>query len=241
MGFLMPPHPLTNFEIQKYYKNEPRFNGVFSRNNLPKKIKDGAYVINLDKYADVGTHWIALFCNRNEIVYFDSFGVEHVPEEIKEFIGNKNIKANIFRVQANNSIICGYFCIGFIDFMLAGKTLVSFTSMFSPLNSIEIDKTNLTDQTRFRLNEIVKIKNCFNSKISQRKLCTKKLSKYVTTFDYIDKVFSATSDGVSITSFTSIVGAPVGIANASFTLIFSLTTGIIKKLLSIARNKKKKA
>ena len=198
-------------------------------------------MITLDKYKDTGTHWIALFCNRNEIVYFDSFGVEHVPEEIKEFIGNKNIKANIFRVQANNSIICGYFCIGFIDFMLAGKTLVSFTSMFSPLNSIEIDKTNLTDQTRFRLNEIVKIKNCFNSKISQRKLCTKKLSKYVTTFDYIDKVFSATSDGVSITSFTSIVGAPVGIANASFTLIFSLTTGIIKKLLSIARNKKKKA
>ena len=75
MGFLIPRHPLTNFEIQKHYKNEPRFNGVFSRNNLPKKIKDGAYVINLDEYADVGTHWIALFCNRNEIVYFDSFGV----------------------------------------------------------------------------------------------------------------------------------------------------------------------
>ena len=85
----MPPHPLTNFEIQKYYQNEPRFNGVSSRNNLPKKIKDGTYVINLDEYADVGTHWIALFCNRNEIVYFDSFGVDHVPEEIKEFIGNK--------------------------------------------------------------------------------------------------------------------------------------------------------
>ena len=68
----MLPHPLTNLEIQKYYQNEPRFNGVFSRNNLPKKIKDGAYVINLDEYGDVGTHWIALFCNRNEIVYFDS-------------------------------------------------------------------------------------------------------------------------------------------------------------------------
>ena len=120
----MPPHPLTNFEIQKYYKNEPRFNGVFSRNNLPKKIKDGAYIINLDEYADVGTHWIALFCNRNEIVYFDSFGVEHIPEEIKEFIKkfpkNKNIKANIFRIQEKNSIMCGYFCIGFIAFMLAG-------------------------------------------------------------------------------------------------------------------------
>ena len=68
-----------------------------------KKIKDGAYVINLDEYADVGTHWIALFCNRIEIVYFDSFGVEHVLEEIKDIIRNKNIKANIFRVQASNS------------------------------------------------------------------------------------------------------------------------------------------
>ena len=121
MGFSMSPHPLTNFEIQEYYQNEPRFNGVFSRNNLPLKIKDGAYVINLDEYADVGTHWIALFCNRNEIVYFGSFGVEHVPEEIKEFLGSKNIIANIFGVQTNNSVMCGSFCNRFIDFMLAGK------------------------------------------------------------------------------------------------------------------------
>ena len=63
----MLPHPLTTFEIQKYYKNEPRFNGVFSRNNLPKKIKDGAYVINLDEYVDVGTHWIALFCKKMKL------------------------------------------------------------------------------------------------------------------------------------------------------------------------------
>ena len=95
-GIFNSTSPLTNFEIQKYYKNKPRFNGVFSRNNLPKKIKDEGYVINLDEYADLGTHWIALFCNRTEIVYFDSFGVEHIPEEIKKFIGNKNIKANIF-------------------------------------------------------------------------------------------------------------------------------------------------
>ena len=132
MGLLMPPHPLTNFQIQKYYQNEPRFNGVSSRNNLPLKIKDKAYVISLDEFADVGTYWIALFCNRNEIAYFDSFGVEHIPEEIKEFIGNKNIKANIFRVQANDSVMCGYFCIGFIDFMLAGKKLTDYTSLFSP-------------------------------------------------------------------------------------------------------------
>ena len=86
----MPPHPLTNFEIQKYYRKEPRFNGVFSRDNLPNKVIDGAFVISLDEYADVDTHWIALFCNRNENVYFGSFGVEHVSEEIKEFVGNKN-------------------------------------------------------------------------------------------------------------------------------------------------------
>ena len=91
---------------------------------------DGAYVINLDEYKDTGTHWVALFCKKNEIVYFDSFGVEHIPEEIKKFIGNRNIKANIYRVQANNSVMCGYFCIGFID--LAGKTLIDYTNLFSP-------------------------------------------------------------------------------------------------------------
>ena len=124
MGFLMPPHPLTNFEIQNYYKNEPRFNDVSSRNNLPeynsiKKIQDGAYIINLDAYADVGTHWIALFYNRNEIVYFGCFGVEHIPEKVKEFIGNKNIKANIFRGQENDSVMYGYFCIIFIDLLIS--------------------------------------------------------------------------------------------------------------------------
>ena len=128
----MPPHPLINFEIQKYYKNERRFIGVFSRNNLPTKIKAATYVINVDQYADIGTRLIALFCNRNEIAYFDSFGFEHVLEEIKKFIGNKNIKANTFRVQANYSVMCGYFCIGFIDFMLAGKKLTDYTNLFSP-------------------------------------------------------------------------------------------------------------
>ena len=77
----MPPHPLTNFEIQKYYQNESKFNGVFSRDNLPNKKKDGAYVINIDEYSDIGTHWIALWLNNN-VTYFDSFGVEHIPKEI---------------------------------------------------------------------------------------------------------------------------------------------------------------
>ena len=107
----------------------------------------------------------------------------------------------------------------------------------------EITKINLSEQTKSRLSEIIVIDDYFHQEINQRKSCSKKLSKYVTAFDYIDKiliVLSATSSGVSIISFTSIIGAPVGIASASFTLIFSLTTGIIKKLLSITRNKKKK-
>ena len=74
-------HPLTNLEIQKYYENEPRFNGVYSRDNLPK-IKDGAYVINLDEYSDIGTHWVTLYINTNDVTYFDSFGVEHIPKEV---------------------------------------------------------------------------------------------------------------------------------------------------------------
>ena len=105
---------------------------VFSRNNLPKKTKDGAYIKNLDKYANVGTHWIALFYKKNEIVYSDSFGVEYISEEIKEFIRNENIKANIFRIQEDNSIMCVYFCIGFIDFKFAGKKLSDYTNLFSP-------------------------------------------------------------------------------------------------------------
>ena len=95
---------------------------------------DGAYVINLDEYADVGTHWIALYCRDIEITYFDSFGVENVPIETGKFIGHKNIKTNIFRIQTKNSIMCEYFCIGFIDFMLAGKTSIDFTSLSSPYN-----------------------------------------------------------------------------------------------------------
>ena len=135
----MPPHPLTNFEIQKYYQNEPRFNGIFSRDNL-QKIKDGSYRINLDEYSDFKTQWVSLWVSEaspkdvdnNNVTYFDSFGVEHISKEIKAFINNKNIKTNIFRIQAYDSVMCGYFCIGFIDFMLVGKTLTEYTNLFSP-------------------------------------------------------------------------------------------------------------
>ena len=138
----MPPHRLTNFEIQKYCPDEPIFNGVYSRDNLTK-IKDGAYIINLDEYSDIGTHWVALYVggaspkdvNNNDVTYFDSFGVEHIPKEIKTFINKKNI----FRIRAYDSIMCGYFCIGFIDFMLAGKTLTEFTNIFSPNSFLKND------------------------------------------------------------------------------------------------------
>ena len=108
-------------------------------------------------------------------------------------------------------------------------------------NSLEtIDKTVLSEKTKFQLSETIGIENYFYQEINQRKSCSKKLNKYVTTFDYIDKILIATSSGVSIISFTSIIEAPVGIASASLILSFSLTTGIVKKLLNITINKRKK-
>ena len=131
---MIPPHPLTNFGIQINYQNEPRFNGVYSRDNLHDKIKDGAYVINLDQYSDIGTHWIALYVNTKTVTYFDRFEIEHIPKEIKNFINNKNIMGNIFRMPANDSVMCGYFCIGFLDFMLKSNNLTGFTNLFLPNN-----------------------------------------------------------------------------------------------------------
>ena len=94
-------------EIQKYYQNEPRFNCVFSRDNLPK-IKDGTYIINLDEYSDIGTHWVALHVNNNDTTYFDSFGLEHIPKEIKAFINNKIIKTNNTGIRFSNVWIILY-------------------------------------------------------------------------------------------------------------------------------------
>ena len=104
---------------------------MYSRNDLPKTIKKGAYVINLDEYENMGTYWVALFVKPKYTVYFDSFGIEHIPKEIKHAIGNKEIKANIFRIQAYDSIMCGYYCIEFINYMLEGKSLIDFTNLFS--------------------------------------------------------------------------------------------------------------
>ena len=100
----MPPHPFINFEIEKYYQNEPKLN-VCSRNNL-SKIRNEAYITNLDEFESIGTHWIALYVNTENVTYIDSFGVEYVPKEIRKFIGNKNIiTSNNYRIQAFNSIV----------------------------------------------------------------------------------------------------------------------------------------
>ena len=129
---------------------------MYSRNNLPNKIKKGAYLINLDEYENTGTHWVSLFVKPKYAVYFDSFGVEHITKEINKFIGNKKIKASIFRIQAYDSIMCGYFCIEFINYMLKGKKLLDYTNLFSPndfKNNDELLKEYL------KMNNIIELTN----------------------------------------------------------------------------------
>ena len=125
----MPPHPVTNFEIQRYYQNESKFNDVYSRNNL-FKINYETYIIDLDEYKSIENNWKALYMNAENVTYFDSFGVEYIPKEIRIFIGSKYITTNICRIQTYDSVMCGYFCIYFIDFMLKGKTLLGYTNLF---------------------------------------------------------------------------------------------------------------
>ena len=125
---------MTNIDKKRYYQRERRFINVYSHDNLSNKIKDEDCIINLDDYSDIGSHWIALYMQNNDITYFDSSAVENILKEIRTFIINKNIKKNIFRIQAYDSIMCGFFYIRFIDFMLTGKTLTDFTNIFSPNN-----------------------------------------------------------------------------------------------------------
>ena len=119
------------------------FNGVFSRNNLPRITEDGGYIINLDDKGRAGTHWVAVHINGDQAVYFNSFGIEHLPEEILKFVRNKHLRVNIFRAQSIKSFLCGYYCIQFLEFMFNGKTLIDYTSLFSPTDFKENDKVVL--------------------------------------------------------------------------------------------------
>ena len=125
--------------MQKFYQNEPKFNGVYSKNSLPK-IKDWAFVINLNGYKSIGTHRIDLNANDDNVTYFDSSGVEYIPKEIRKLIGNKIIKTNVYRIQTYDSVMWGYYCIRFIDFMLKDKSLLEYTNLFSPNDYEQNDK-----------------------------------------------------------------------------------------------------
>ena len=252
LNSLLPFHPLTNIEINEHYINEPRFNGVYSRNNLPDEIKKGAYVINLDEYENTGTDWIALFVKPKEVIYFNSFGIEHIPSEINKFIGNKNIKSNIFRLQAYDSIMCGYYCIEIINYMLKGKTSLNYTNLFSPNDFkkkdqiikiiFKMNNLELTDVNKYRLDEINKIKEYFDNEIKERKDIIKILNKYLVSFDYLHKIFvtlSASFGTLSIASYAAVVVIPVGIAGSSLTLIFTIGTGLNKSLLQVAKKEKR--
>ena len=252
LNSLLPFHPLTNIEINEYYKNEPRFNGVYSRNNLPKTIKKGPYVINLDEYENTGTHWVSLFVKPKYTVYFDSFGVEHISKEINKFINN-DIESDIFRLQAYVSIMCGYFCIKFINYMLKGKTFLDYTNYFLLMTLkrmiellkeyLRMNNLELTNVNKYRLDEINKIKEYFDNEIKERKDIIKKLNKYLVSFDYLDKIFItllASFSTLSIASYASVLGLPVGIAGSFLTLIFTISAGINKSLLKVTKIRKKK-
>ena len=206
-------------------------------------------------------HWVSLFVKTNEVIYFDSFGVEHIPKEINKFINNdktkssslERIKSNIFRIQAYDSIMCRYFCIKFINYMLKGKTLLDYTNLFSPNDfkkTIELLKEylrmnniiELTDVNKYRLDETNKIRDYFNNEIKERKDIIKKINKYLVSFDYLDKMFitlSASFGTLSIASYASVVGIPAGITGASLTLVFTIGMGISKSLLKLTKKRKK--
>ena len=127
---------MTNFEIQKCYQNEPRFNGVYSRDNLTDKIKNGTYVINLDEYSDIGTHWIAFYALNLEL------NVSQNKSEtllVTKILRDLRSRKNIFRIQTYDSVMSGYFCIGFFDFMLKVKSLTNSTNIFSQNDLLKTD------------------------------------------------------------------------------------------------------
>ena len=186
------------------------------------------------------------------MVYFDSFGIEHIPKEINKFINNdttkssslERIKSNIFRIPAYDSIMCGYFCITLLDYtnyflLMTLRKTIEFLKEYLKMNNI----IELTDVNKYRLDEISKIRDYFNNEIKERKNIIKKLNKYLVSFDYLDKIFitlSASFGTLSIASQATVIGIPAGITGASLTLIFTIGTGISKLLLTVTEKRKKK-
>ena len=171
----------------------------------------------------------------DEVIYFDSFGVEYIPREIMKRIKDKNIKSNIFRIQDNNSIMCGYFCILFIEYMLDNKTLTDFTNLFSSWDFINLNikmmetinlntKYSPEDQSNYRLSEISKIKYYFNEEIKYQQSLTNKLNKYLTVLDILSKILTAFLTVFSSSNIFSDAKKKkklLGLNTSIFSLIFS--------------------
>ena len=138
-NLLVPLHPLSNIEINQYFNYDSKFNGVFSRNNLPR-IKYVPYVINLDDKNSKETHSDSLFIDRNTAVYFDSFRIEYIPQKVLNKIKDKSITHSIFRIHDNDSFTCGFCCIVFVEYLLAGTNLLDYTNLFSPNDYKKNDK-----------------------------------------------------------------------------------------------------
>ena len=133
---LVSLHPLSNIDITKYFNYKPRFNDNFSRNNLPR-INDGACVKNLDF---IILNWVLLFVDKNRAVWFDSFGTEYVPQEVLKKTNDKSITDNIFRIQDDDSVMFGSYCIAFIGYMIATKVLLDYTNLLFPNYFLKNDK-----------------------------------------------------------------------------------------------------
>ena len=140
-----------------YFNSDKRFDGTFSRDNLNIFNKDGAYIINLDKYDNIGTHWVAIYLKNNNVTYFDSFGIEYIPKEITKLINDKSVKSNIFRIQSFNSILCGYFYTGFIEYTSNNLGLNEYAKLFLVTN---VDKNDQIILDYFN----IKYKNVWNQK-----------------------------------------------------------------------------
>ena len=123
----------TPSKFTKYFNYKSRFNCIFSRYNLPRR-NDGVYIINLNDKESKVTHWFFLFINRNTSVHFDSFGIEYISQEVLNKIEDKSITKNIFRIKCNDCTMCGFYCIAFIEYLIAGKTLLEYANLFSPNN-----------------------------------------------------------------------------------------------------------
>ena len=170
-------------KFTKYFNYKSRFNCIFSRYNLPRR-NDGVYIINLNDQESKVTHWFFLFINRNTSVHFDSFGIEYISQEVLNKIEDKSITKNIFRIKCNDCTMCGFYCIAFIEYLIAGKTLLEYANLFSPNNYQKNDKiiykyfkTNMSKEKvnlDFRLEEIHETRNYLLEEVKHNNLMSGK-------------------------------------------------------------------